>query len=90
VADIQKPDPEVHTNAVTSVTETVPHPADADSSPGPYAGLEVNRPPVSTNDPTVPIAHSLVAGAGAPSPAAPEPTSEPPSTPTPRAPKSDA
>lgn len=54
--------------AVDSVTEETPHPADADSSPGPYEGLEVNRPPVSTNEPTTPIAHSLVGGAGAPSP----------------------
>lgn len=54
--------------AVTSVTEEVPHPADASSAPGPYKDLDVNRPPVSTNDPETPIAHSLVAGAGAPTP----------------------
>ncbi len=58
--------------AVQSVTTEVPHPADADSAPGPYEGLELNRPPVSTNQPDVPIAHSLVAGAGAPSPDAQE------------------
>jgi hypothetical protein len=52
--------------AVQSVTEVVPHEADASSSPGPYKDLDVNRPPVSTNRPDVPIAHSLVAGAGAP------------------------
>jgi hypothetical protein len=52
--------------AVQSVTEEVPHEADASSAPGPYEDLDVNRPPVSTNDPEVPIAHSLVAGAGAP------------------------
>lgn len=63
--NIKDPEPG---QAVTSVTTEVPHPADADSAPGPYEGLEVNRPPVSTNRPDVPIAHSLVAGAGAPSP----------------------
>lgn len=51
---------------VETVTESVPHEADASSAPGPYEGLEVNRPPVSTNDPQQPIADSLVAGAGAP------------------------
>lgn len=61
--DIQEPGPG---QAVTSVTEVVPHPADASSAPGPYDGLELNRPPVSTNRPDVDIAHSLVAGAGAP------------------------
>ncbi len=57
---------EVAAGAVQSVTTDVPHPADASSSPGPYDSLDVNRPPVSTNRPDVPIAHSLVAGAGAP------------------------
>jgi hypothetical protein len=52
--------------AVESVTEETPHPADESSAAGPYDGLEVNRPPVSTNRPDVPIAHSLVEGAGAP------------------------
>ena len=52
--------------AVESITEEVPHEADASSQPGPYEGLEVNRPPVSTNRPDVPIAQSLVEGAGAP------------------------
>jgi hypothetical protein len=52
--------------AVQSVTEETPHPADESSQPGPYDGLELNRPPVSTNLPDVPIAHSLVEGAGAP------------------------
>lgn len=54
--------------AVTSTTEATPHPADESSAPGPYEGLDVNRPPVSTNRPDVPIAQSLVAGAGAPQP----------------------
>lgn len=50
--------------AVESVTEEVPHEADASSAPGPYADLPLNRPPVSTNQGDVPIAHSLIAGAG--------------------------
>ena len=54
--------------AVESTTEATPHPADESSSPGPYEGLDVNRPPVSTNQATTPIAHSLVGGAGAPTP----------------------
>jgi len=51
--------------AVTSVTEAVPHPADATSAPGPYDGLELERPPVSTNRPDTPVAQTLIAGAGA-------------------------
>jgi hypothetical protein len=62
---IKKADPEAG-QAVQSVTEETPHPADESSAPGPYTDLDVNRPPVSTNRPNVPIAHSLVAGAGAP------------------------
>ena len=62
---IEKPDPEVHGSAVTSITEEVPSEADADSNR--YAD-EVNRPPVSTNEPQTPIAQTLVAGAGAPQP----------------------
>jgi hypothetical protein len=54
--------------SVESTTETVPHEADATSAPGPYDDLPINRPPVSTNRPDVPIAQSLVAGAGAPQP----------------------
>lgn len=58
------------TPPVESVTEEIPHPADASSAPGPYVvdgePMPLNRPPVSTNRPNVPIAHSLVAGAGAP------------------------
>jgi hypothetical protein len=54
--------------AVQSVTEETPHAADADSAPGPYSDLSPDRPPVSTTKSTVPIAHSLVAGAGAPTP----------------------
>jgi hypothetical protein len=57
---------EVAPGVVQSVTTTVPHEADASSAPGPYNDLDVNRPPVSTNRPDVPIAHSLIAGAGAP------------------------
>jgi hypothetical protein len=57
---------EINPSAVQSVTTVVPHEADASSAPGPYNDLDVNRPPVSTNRPDVPIAHSLVAGAGAP------------------------
>jgi hypothetical protein len=63
--NIQDAEPDEGQSVVT-VTEEVPHEADASSQPGPYEGLEVNRPPVSTNDPEVPIAQSLVAGAGAP------------------------
>lgn len=63
--NVDKPDHEKGQN-VQSVTEDVPHPADADSAPGPYEGLSPDRPPVSTTDPQTPIAHSLVAGAGAP------------------------
>ena len=52
--------------AVTSVTEDVPHEADASSEPGPYDNLPLTRGAVSTNDPQHPIAQSLVEGAGAP------------------------
>jgi hypothetical protein len=62
---IDKADQEKGQN-VQSVTEEVPHPADADSAPGPYEGLSPDRPPVSTSKPDQPIAQSLVAGAGAP------------------------
>ena len=66
--DVQKPDPEVHGNAVTSVTENVPSEADASSSPGPYnEDQKINRPGVSTNQAPGEIAQTLVAGAGAPS-----------------------
>ena len=70
MADIEEPDAEKGQNpaAVESVTETVPHPADASSAPGPYEDLDAERPPVSTSRPDVPIAQSLVAGAGAPQP----------------------
>lgn len=67
--DIDKPDAEVHGTAVSSVTEAVPSEADASSAPGPYNDLDVNRPPVSTNEPQTPIANSMVGGAGAPQPA---------------------
>ena len=50
--------------AVDSTTEETPHAADESSAPGPYTDLDVDRPPVSTSKPDVPIAHSLVAGAG--------------------------
>jgi hypothetical protein len=67
--EIRKPDPDKgEGNAVQSVTEVVPHPADADSSPGPYEGLHPDRPPVSSSQAPAELAHSLVAGAGAPSP----------------------
>lgn len=56
---------EVAPGAVQSVTTTVPHEADSTSSPN-VLPTDPNRPPVSTNRPDVPIAHSLVAGAGAP------------------------
>ena len=57
---------EIAPGAVTSVTTTVPHEADSSSAPTSTQDLPVNRPPVATNDPRTPIAHSLVAGAGAP------------------------
>lgn len=67
MADVEKPDPEKHGNAVTSVTENVTHEADASSAPGPYdQEMPINRPGVSTNQAPGEIAQSLVAGAGAP------------------------
>jgi hypothetical protein len=60
MADIE----ETPGQAVDSVTTVTPSPADESSSPGPYAGLDPERPPVSTTRPDVPIAQSLVAGAG--------------------------
>jgi len=63
---------------IQSVTKEVPHEADASSAPGPYNDLELNRPPVSTNDPQTPIAHSLIAGAGAPQNTGPHPLVEGP------------
>ena len=57
---------EINAGAVQSVTTETPHPADESSQPGPYDGLKLTRGSVSTNDPEHPIAHSLVAGAGAP------------------------
>jgi hypothetical protein len=56
---------EIAPGAVQSVTTVVPSDADATSAPNETA-TDPNRPPVSTNRPDVPIAHSLVAGAGAP------------------------
>jgi hypothetical protein len=61
---IDKADPEKG-QAVQSVTEVVPDEADSTSAPNKLPE-DVNRPPVSTNKPDVPIAHSLIAGAGAP------------------------
>lgn len=58
---------EVAAGAVQSVTTDAPHPADQTSAPVELP-TDVNRPPVSTNDPETPIAHSLVGGAGAPTP----------------------
>jgi hypothetical protein len=72
---------EIAAHAVESVATEAPHPADASSAPGPYNDLDVNRPPVSTNRPNVPIAHSLVAGAGAPTP---EPDYRPEDPPNPK------
>lgn len=60
---IQKADPEKG-QAVQSVTEVVPDEADSTSASNKLPE-DVNRPPVSTNKPDVPIAHSLIAGAGA-------------------------
>lgn len=54
--------------AVESTTSETPHPADESSAPGPYDGLELHRPPVSSNRPDSILAHSLVDGAGAPTP----------------------
>lgn len=67
MADKNKID-EHEVTVTVSTTEATPHPADETSAPGPYEDLDVNRPPVSTNRPDVPIAQSLVAGAGAPQP----------------------
>ena len=65
---IHPPDVEKEGAAVQSVTENVPHPADATSAPGPYEDLDVNREGVSTNQAPGEIAQTLVAGAGAPQP----------------------
>jgi hypothetical protein len=62
--DIQ---PNVDHPALTVTYET-PHPADETSAPGPYEGLEADRPPVSTTDADTPIAQTLAAGAGAHTP----------------------
>lgn len=75
--------------AVESVTEETPHPADETSAPGPYEGLEVNRPPVSTNQATTPIAQSLVAGAGAPMPPNPDEPLPEEQTPAPAEPEAE-
>ncbi len=55
------------TSAVVSTTEATPSVADESSAPGPYQGTDkpkINDPPVRTNRPDVPIAQSLVGGAG--------------------------
>ena len=75
--------------AVESTTEATPHPADESSAPGPYEGLDVNRPPVSTNQATTPIAQSLVGGAGAPTPESDLPLPEE-QTPAPAEPDAEA
>jgi hypothetical protein len=62
MADINRPEPG---QAVTSTTEVTPHPADETSAPVPMDDMSPDRPPVSTTQPDVPIAHSLIAGAGA-------------------------
>ena len=69
---------QINPSAVTSVTTDVPHEADASSAPTSTQDLPVNRGAVSTNDPRHPIAHSLVAGAGAPQNQGPHPLVEGP------------
>lgn len=49
--------------AVVSTTEEVPAKADESSYPGPN-DAEIDQPPVRTHRPDVPIAQTLVAGAG--------------------------
>ena len=76
--EIRDPDPKKGEAplAVQSVTDTTPAAADEDSAPGPYDGLELDRPPVSSSQAPAELAQSLVAGAGAGA-APPEPPSEP-------------
>lgn len=65
--DIAPPDAETEGTASSSVTTSVPSEADSTSAPNALPD-DVNRPPVSTNEPQTPIAQTLVAGAGAPDP----------------------
>jgi len=53
--------------AVESVTTAASHPADLTPAPVELPD-DVNRPPVSTNDPETPIAHSNISGEMGPSP----------------------
>ena len=69
---------EVAPSGVTSITTDVPHEADASSAPTSTQDLPITRGAVSTNDPRHPIAHSLVAGAGAPQNTGPHPLVEGP------------
>lgn len=78
VVTVDGQDMEVNPSAVTSVTTDVPHEADASSAPTSTQDLPINRGAVSTNDPQHPIAHSLVAGAGAPQNQGPHPLVEGP------------
>lgn len=58
---------EIPAGAVQSVTTGATHPADKTSAPVKLPD-DVNRPPVSTNDPEVPIAHSNLSGEMGPTP----------------------
>lgn len=78
VVKVDGEDMEVAPSAVTSVTTDVPHEADSSSAPTSTQDLPINRGAVSTNDPRHPIAHSLVAGAGAPQNTGPFPLVEGP------------
>lgn len=75
---VEGEDMEINPGAVMSVTTDVPHEADASSAPTSTQDLPVNRGAVSTNDPRHPIAHSLIAGAGAPQNTGPFPLVEGP------------
>jgi hypothetical protein len=78
VVTVDGEDMEVNPGAVMSVTTDVPHEADSSSAPTSTQDLPINRGAVSTNDPRHPIAHSLVAGAGAPQNTGPHPLVEGP------------
>jgi len=58
---------EINPGAVQSVTTAATHPADKTSAPVELP-TDVNRPPVSTNDPEQPIAHSNISGDMGPTP----------------------
>lgn len=61
-------DIEIAPGSVQSVTTGATHPADKTPAPVELPD-EINRPPVSTNDPETPIAHSNLSGEMGPSPA---------------------